>query len=225
MTKTRLVSILSTLAVLVLGSLPAQASDRTPEQVAELYYRAWLNYDRAAAVQLNTALRPETGGRDLVDLGMIADPVAWQLRRIASLSARGDPSAPEIRRLMAKFIIAGSKRVRCRAVGSEIGARPAGERFRATVKLECAVPDAVAGLRQTKEHEQGRSNMVNPSPRLLKGVIEAFERAPLTRRVSTEMDVTAGSAKQRWMPDTSRSGMDQVTGAIARQIGEAGLGP
>jgi len=225
MTKTRLVSILSVLAVLALGALPAQASDRTPEQTAELYYRAWLNYDRAAALQLNTALRQETGGRDFVDLGMIADPVAWQLKRIANLSTKGDPSAPEIRRLMAKFIIAGSKRARCRALGHEIGAQPTGERFRATVKLECAVPDAVAGLRQAKDDEQGRSNMVNPSTRLLNGVIAAFERAPLTRRVSTELDVTAGSAKQRWMPDTSRSGMDQVTGAIARQIGEARLGP
>lgn len=226
MRKACLLSLLTALTALVIAqsALPAKASDLTLEQTAELYYSAWLNYDRAAAARLNKALRPESGGRDSIDLRMFDDPVAWQLKRMGTLSLKTDPSEPEVRRLMAKFIIEGTRRVRCRAVGSRIGSQPAGERFHATVMLECASPDAVAGLMQVKQREKAGVDMNNPTPRLLKSIIEAFERAPLTRRVSTEMDLNAGLAKQRWMPGTYRTGIDRVTGTVARQIAEAGLG-
>ena len=219
----RLPSILATLVVIAIGALPAKASDLTPEQTAELYYSAWLNSDRAGAVRLNRALRPESGGRDYIDLGMFSDPIGWQLKRMGTLSLKTDPAEPEVRRLMAKLIIEGNRRVRCRAVGSRVGSQPAGERFRATVLLECASPDATAGLAQLKAREMGGADMNNPTPQLLKAVIEAFERAPLTRKVSTEMDLSAALAKQRWMPDMYRTGIDRVTRALVGQIAEAGL--
>lgn len=223
MKRARLLSIVTALAI-GQGALPAQASDPTLEQTAELYYSAWLNHDRAGAVKLNKALRPETGGRDYIDLGMLDGPVAWQLKRMGTLSLKSDPSEPEVRRLMARLIVEGNRRVRCRAVGSRVGSQPAGERFRATVMLECAAPDATAALRQVKERETGDVDMNNPTPRLLRAIIEAFEKAPLTRRISTEMDLNAGMAKQRWMPDMYRTGIDRVTSAVAGQIAEAGLG-
>jgi hypothetical protein len=205
------------------GALPAKASEPTLEQTAELYYRAWLNYDRAGALRLNKALRPESEGRDYIDMTMFNDPIAWQLKRMATLTVKTDPSAPELKRLMARFIVESSKRIRCSAVGSRVGSEPAGGRFHATVKLDCLVPDAVAELAQVKRLDEG-VDMINPTPRLLKSVIDAYARAPLTRRIATEMDLTAGLAKQRWMPSQYRTGIDLVTGGVARQIGEAGLG-
>ncbi len=211
------------------SALPAKASEPTLEQTAELYYRAWLNYDRASALRLNKAMRlnkeprPESEGRDYIDMTMFSDPIAWQLKRMATLTVKSDPSAPELKRLMARFIVETSRRVRCSAVGSRVGSEPAGDRFHATVKLDCLVPDAVAELMHVKRSDEG-ADMSNPTPRLLKGVIDAFARAPLTRRIATEMDLTAGLAKERWMPSQYRTGIDLVTGGVARQIGEAGLG-
>lgn len=225
MRKTGLVSVFLLIAAFTgyQSALPAKASEPTLEQTAELYYRAWLNYDRASAARLNKALRPESEGRDYIDMTMFNDPIAWQLKRMASLTVKTDPSAPELKRLMARFIVETSRRVRCSAVGSRVGSEPAGDRFHATVKLDCLVPDAVAELTQVKRADEG-ADMINPTPRLLKSVIDAYARAPLTRRIATEMDLTAGLAKERWTPSQYRIGIDLVTGGIARQIGEAGLG-
>ncbi|SFJ78117.1 hypothetical protein SAMN05216304_11494 [Bosea sp. OK403] len=200
------------------SALPAKASEPTLEQTAELYYRAWLNYDRASAARLNKKLRPESEGRDYIDMTMFNDPIAWQLKRMARLSVRTDPSGRELKRLMARLIVESSRRVRCTAVGSE----PADGRFNATVKLDCLVPDAVAELTQVKRSEE--ADMINPTPRLLRSVIDAYARAPLTRRIATEMDLTAGPAKERWMPSQYRTGVDLVTGALIGQIKESGLG-
>ncbi|AOO81421.1 hypothetical protein [Bosea vaviloviae] len=211
------------------GALPAKASEPTLEQTAELYYRTWLNFDRASALRLNKAmrlnkeLRPESEGRDYIDMTMFNDPIAWQLKRMATLTVKTDPSGSELKRLMARFIVETSRRVRCTAVGSRVGSEPAGDRFHATVKLDCLVPDAVAELTQVKRSDEG-ADMSNPTPRLLKSVIDAYARAPLTRRIATEMDLTAGPAKERWMPSQYRTGIDLVTGSVARQIEEAGLG-
>ncbi|CAN7613644.1 hypothetical protein LJR009_005468 [Bosea sp. LjRoot9] len=225
MRKTSLLSAFLLIAALTgyQGALPARASEPTLEQTAELYYRAWLNYDRSGALRLNKALRPESAGRDYIDMTMFNDPIAWQLKRMATLTVKTDPSGSELKRLMARYIVESSKRIRCTAVGSRVGSEPADGRFHATVKLDCLVPEAVAELAQVKRSEEG-ADMSNPTPRLLKNVIDAYARAPLTRRIATEMDLTAGLAKERWMPSQYRTGIDLVTGGVARQIGEAGLG-
>jgi hypothetical protein len=231
MRKTSLASVVALIATLTgyQSTLPAEASEPTLEQTAELYYRARLNYDRAGAVRLNKAmrlnkeLRPESESRDYIDMTMFNDPVAGQLKRMATLTLKTDPSGRELKRLMARLIVESSRRVRCSAVGSKVGSEPDGGRFNATVTLDCLMPDAVAELTQVKRSDEG-ADMNNPTPRLLKSVIDAFGRAPLTRRIATEMDLTAGPAKERWMPSQYRTGIDLVTGGVARQIGEAGLG-
>jgi hypothetical protein len=205
------------------SALPAKASEPTLEQTAELYYRAWLNYDRASAARLNKELRPESKGRDYIDMTMFNDPIAWQLKRMATLTVKTDPSGRELKRLMARLIVESAKRVRCTAVGSRVGSEPAGGRFNATVTLDCLVPDAVAELMQVKRSDEA-ADMNNPTPRLLKSVIDAYARAPLTRRIATEMDLTAGLAKERWMPSQYRTGIDLVTGGLIGQIKESGLG-
>ncbi|MDR6873145.1 hypothetical protein J2Y55_004169 [Bosea sp. BE125] len=231
MRKTSFLAVFPLIAALTgyQSTLPAKASEPTLEQTAELYYRAWLNYDRASAIRLNKALRlnkelrPESEGRDYIDMTMFNDPIAWQLKRMATLTVKTDPSGRELRRLMAKLIVESSRRIRCSALGSRVGSEPAGGRFHATVKLDCLVPDAVAELMQVKRSDEG-ADMINPTPRLLNSVIDAYARAPLTRRIATEMDLTAGPAKERWMPSQYRTGIDLVTGGLIGQIKEAGLG-
>ncbi|WNJ88750.1 hypothetical protein [Bosea sp. 685] len=205
------------------SALPAKASEPTLEQTAELYYRARLNYDRASAARLNKELRPESEGRDYIDMTMFNDPIAWQIKRMASLTLKSDPSGRELKRLMARLIVESSRRVRCTAVGSRVSSEPADGRFHATVTLDCLVPDAVAELMQVKRSDEG-ADMNNPTPRTLKSVIDAYAKAPLTRRIATEMDLTAGLAKERWMPSQYRSGIDLVTGGLIGQIKESGLG-
>jgi hypothetical protein len=225
MRNTSLASVFALIATLTgyQSALPAKASEPTLEQTAELYYRARLNFDRASATRLNKALRSESEGRDYIDMTMVNDPVAGQLKRMATLTLKTDPSGRELKRLMARLMLESSRRVRCTAVGSKVGSEPAGGRFNATVTLDCLAPDAVAELMQVKRSDEG-ADMNNPTPRTLKSVIDAFARAPLTRRIATEMDLTAGLAKERWMPNLYRTGVDLVTGGLIGQIKEAGLG-
>ena len=68
--------LISVLLVLVSG--PARAAPPSPEETAELYYRAWLNFDRASMVRLSKEWGSSGSGQRYTDMDLVSNPVAWQ---------------------------------------------------------------------------------------------------------------------------------------------------
>lgn len=64
--------------LLVLVGSPAGAQPPSPEETAELYYRAWLNFDRASMVRLDKEWGASGSGQRYTDMELVADPIAWQ---------------------------------------------------------------------------------------------------------------------------------------------------
>lgn len=202
----------------------AQASPLTAEQTAELYYRAWLNYDRASTLRLQREWGASKGRVNYIDLKRTADPIGWTLKHAMSRPPAG--SSNEQLKLFARLMVEASKRVRCQAKAADIGAQlPTGSHL-ARVELACAVPDAVPGLRQLRAragaNEIGGADSM-PSATMLRGMIDAFAAAPLTRQVATEIVLTGDADKRVWRAGPTDLGIERVSADLSRQIVQAGF--
>lgn len=147
----------------------AAAQVRTPEEVADLYLRMFVNTDVAAAQALNAYLKPAYDGREPFDVAAmrqaIADkPAADRARAQAAAETEGPDGQREAYAegvlAMGRLMDAVLAHARCKATGSDIApneaTRALDERSReddiATVAFRCQVPevgqaaaDALAG--------------------------------------------------------------------------------
>lgn len=208
----------------VAGSILAQASPLTPEQTAELFYRAWLNYDRASMLRLKREWGPADGGPRYIDLDRIADPIAWHLKQALTDPPPG--TTPEQLRLFAKFMVVSSKRVRCGATAGRVGSQLPNGIYRARVELTCTVPDARSALHRlkasTNADELGTREHL-PSSAVLKELIEVVATAPTTRHVSTKMVLNADPDKRVWRVGPTELGIERVNADLMEQIVKAGI--
>ena len=202
----------------------AQASPLTAEQTAELYYRAWLNYDRASALRLQREWGASNGRVNYIDLKRISDPIGSTLRH--AMSRPPASASNEQLKLFARLMVEASKRVRCQAKAADIGAQlPTGSHL-ARVELACAVPDAMPGLRQLRARAganeiAGADSM--PSVPMLRGMVDAFAAAPLTRQVATEIVLTGDADKRVWRAGPTELGVERVSADLSRQLVQAGF--
>ncbi|HEV2511229.1 MAG TPA: hypothetical protein VGV58_16835 [Bosea sp. (in: a-proteobacteria)] len=202
----------------------AQASPLTAEQTAELYYRTWLNYDRTSALRLQREWGASNGGINYIDLKRTADPIGWTLKHAMSRPPAG--ASKEQLKLFARLMVEAGKRVRCHAQAAHIGAQlPTGSHL-ARVGLACAVPDAVPGLQQLRAragaNEIGGADSM-PSATMLRGMVEAFAAAPLTRQVVTEIVLTGDADKRVWRAGPTELGVERVSADLSRQLVQAGF--
>lgn len=202
----------------------AQASPLTAEQTAELYYRVWLNYDRASALRLQREWGASNGQINYIDLKRISDPIGWTLKHAMSRPPAG--TSNEQLKLFARLMVEAGKRVRCQAKAARIGAQlPTGAHL-ARVELACAVPDAVPGLRQLRARvgasEIGGADSM-PSATMLRGMVDAFAAAPLTRQVVTEIVLTGDADKRVWRAGPTELGVERVSSDLSRQLVQAGF--
>jgi hypothetical protein len=202
----------------------AQASPLTAEQTAELYYRAWLNYDRTSALRLQREWGASNGGINYIDLKRTADPIGWTLKHAMSRPPAG--ARREQLKLFARLMVEASKRVRCQAEAAHVGAQlPTGSHL-ARVELACAVPDAVPVLRQLRARagasEIGGADSM-PSTVMLRGMVDAFAAAPLTRQVATEIVLTGDADKRVWRAGPTELGVERVSADLSRQLVQSGF--
>lgn len=80
--------LISVLIVLISG--PARAAPPSPEETAELYYHAWLNFDRASMVRLSKEWGSSGSGQRYTDMDLVSNPVAWQ-RKYKGMHAPKEP--------------------------------------------------------------------------------------------------------------------------------------
>ncbi|MCZ7484192.1 hypothetical protein [Rhizobium rhizogenes] len=215
-------------ALLVLGSSPVQAASLSPEETAELYYRAWLNFDRSSMARLDKEWGSANGGPRYVDMELVADPVAWQLKYKSSNAPNGTTSEQQTQ--VAKLWVASTKRARCQAEPARIGAQLPTGVFLARIKMNCVVPDAEPAFKKlkagAKPDDLGDGGRM-PSADLMKQMAEAAMTAPVTHKVTTEIQLVSGADKRVWRVGSGdvqpETGIDQVSAVFIAQMLQSGL--
>jgi hypothetical protein len=202
----------------------AQSSHLTPERTAELYYRSWLNYDRDSTLRLQREWGASSAEPRYLDMERVTDPVAWQFKYKMGDLPPG--SSHEQAKLMTTLMIESSRRVRCKATTGQVGEQQPTGQYLARVKLECAVPEVKAAFEHLKAATSaaelgGREKA--PAETLLRKMIAVVSRAPLTRRVSTEMLLTGDADKKIWRVGPTSLGIEAVGADFGRQLAQSGL--
>jgi hypothetical protein len=219
-------ALISVLLMLVGG--PAWAASPSPEETAELYYRAWLNFDRTSMSHLNRECGASGGGPRYTDMELVADPVAWQRKNRGMHSPKGTTN--EQSEQFAKLWVASTERVRCKAEPARLGAQTPTGVVVARIKMNCSLPDVAPAFQRLKAsanaNETGdRTRM--PSARLMKQMVEATKAAPLTHKVSTEIQLFSGPDKAVWRVGSAenqpQTGIDRVSSVFLSQMVQSGL--
>lgn len=201
------------LGVSALSSGAASAAlTLTPEQVADLYIRAFVNRDLDSARRLNEYLKPDFSGHDAYDLG--------ELRKFAEEKPKQDETrarevaagAPEAERpvLASAFVnyFQGTDHVvanaKCKATASKLGPNDVqramgGEAFKdaeiAEVSFSCEIPELDADI----EQEIAAAIAAEDSARLVKGT-EIFKAAVM--KPKKWRTVTGTHSLYRTRPDS-----------------------
>lgn len=225
-TPVKFLLLMSTL--LVLGSSPVRAASLSPEETAELYYRAWLNFDRGSMVRLDKEWGSPDSGPRYVDMELVTDPVAWQLKYKGSNAPKGTTS--EQQNQFAKLWVASTKRARCKAEPARIGAQLPTGAFLARIKMNCVVADAEPAFRKlkagAKPDDLGDGGRM-PSADLMKQMAEAAMAAPVTHKITTEIQLVSGADKRVWRVGSGdvqpETGIDRVSAVFISQMLQSGL--
>ncbi|MFK3781631.1 hypothetical protein [Agrobacterium sp. NPDC089420] len=212
----------------MLASGPALAASPSPEETAELYYRAWLNFDRASMARLDREWGSPGSGQRYTDMELVADPVAWQRKYRGMHSPKGTTN--EQSNQFAKLWVASTERVRCKAEPARIGSQTPGGLFVARIKMNCSLPDvgpAFQRLKATTKADEIGDRTRMPSVRLMKQMVEATKTAPLTHKVTTEVQLVSGPDKGIWRLGTAdvqpQTGIDRVSSVFLSQMLQSGL--
>ncbi len=213
-------------AVALTGVAPAtaQADNLTPEQVTDLYIGAVVNDDAAKVAQLNGYLKlAAADGKPAADLEAIrkvdattSATIAGQLKQALPDQLRG--KVEPVLDAFAKSLSGAVLRSQCKANSSAVAPDDAAPgRFVATVQYSCAVPDAADGLAKAQA-QVGEVTMDKASPALFTHVFgdssKALDAAPLTKQVSGQLTLSAGSDKKDWVAQNPESVFRTVMGAV-----------
>lgn len=218
--------LISVFVVLVSG--PARAAPPSPEETAELYYRAWLNFDPASMARLDREWGSSGSGQRYTDMELVANPVAWQRKYRGMHSPKGTTNEQSDQ--FAKLWVASTERIRCKAEPARIGLQTPAGLFVARIKMNCSLPDVGPAFQRlkagTNADEIGdRTRM--PSVKLMKQMVEATRTAPLTHKVSTEVQLVSGPDKNIWRVGTAeiqpQTGIDRVSSVFLSQMMQSGL--
>jgi hypothetical protein len=218
--------LISILLVLVSG--PVRAASPSPEETAELYYRAWLNFDRASMVRLNKEWGSSGSGPRYTDMDLVANPVAWQRKYKGMHAPKGTTN--EQSNQFARLWVASTERVRCQAEPARIGSQLPMGLFVARVKMNCSLPDVGSVFQQLKAAANAddigdKTRM--PSVKLMKQMVDATKKAPLTHKVTTEIKLFSGPDKSVWRVGSAevqpQTGLDRVSAVFLSEMLQSGL--
>jgi hypothetical protein len=218
--------LISILLVLVSG--PVRAASPSPEETAELYYRAWLNFDRASMVRLNKEWGSSGSGPRYTDMDLVANPVAWQRKYKGMHAPKGTTN--EQSNQFARLWVASTERVRCQAEPARIGSQSPMGLFVARVKMNCSLPDVGPVFQQLKAAANAddigdKTRM--PSVKLMKQMVDATKQAPLTHKVTTEVQLFSGPDKSVWRVGSAevqpQTGLDRVSAVFLSEMLQSGL--
>jgi hypothetical protein len=218
--------LISILLVLVSG--PARAASPSPEETAELYYRAWLNFDRASMVRLNKEWGSSGSGPRYTDMDLVANPVAWQRKYKGMHAPKGTTN--EQSNQFARLWVASTERVRCQAEPARIGSQSPMGLFVARVKMNCSLPDVGPVFQQLKAAANAddigdKTRM--PSVKLMKQMVDATKKAPLTHKVTTEIQLFSGPDKSVWRVGSAevqpQTGLDRISAVFLSEMLQSGL--
>lgn len=209
-------------------NVPAQASPLSPKQVAELYYRAWLNFDRDSMLQLQREWGSSNSEPRYVDMELIADPIAWHLKYKMSEVPGG--ATKEQRHQFAELMVESTRRTRCHPIEERIGSQLPTGLYLARVKMSCDLPDAAAAFQKlmngTKADELGNGERM-PSVRILRGMTEGIAASPVTYNVTTEIQLFAGEDKRIWRVGSAEVredlGFERLFAVLIEQMVQSGL--
>ncbi|KJF75465.1 hypothetical protein [Agrobacterium arsenijevicii] len=217
---------ISLLFVLVNG--PVQAASLSPEQTAELYYRAWLNFDRASMVRLNKEWGSSSSGPRYTDMDLVANPVAWQRKYKGVHAPKGTTNEQSDQ--FARLWVASTERARCQAEPARIGSQLPTGLFLARIKMNCSLPDVGPAFQRlktaAKPDELGDTSRM-PSAKLMKQMVDATKAAPLTHKVKTEIQLFSGPDKDVWRVGSAevqpQTGIDRVSAVFLSEMLQSGL--
>ncbi|WP_454701447.1 hypothetical protein [Agrobacterium burrii] len=218
--------LISVLLVLVSG--PARATSPSPEETAELYYRAWLNFDRASMVRLNKEWGASGNGPRYIDMDLVTNPVAWQRKYKGMHAPKGTTNEQSDQ--FARLWVASTERVLCEAEPARIGSQSPSGLFVARIKMNCSLPDVGPAFQRLKANANAddigdKTRM--PSAKLMKQMVEATKAAPLTYKVTTEMQLFSGPDKGVWRVGSAevqpQTGADRVSSVFLSQMLQSGL--
>ncbi|CDN92143.1 hypothetical protein [Agrobacterium tumefaciens] len=218
--------LISVLLVMVSG--PARAAPPSPEETAELYYRAWLNFDRASMVRLSREWGSSGSGQRYTDMDLVANPVAWQRKYKGMHAPKGTTNEQSDQ--FARLWVASTERVRCQAEPARIGSQSPTGLSVARVKMNCSLPDVGPVFQRLKAaanaYDIGDKTRM-PSAKLMKQMVEATKSAPLTHKVTTEIQLVRGPDKGVWQVGSTevqpQTGLDRVSSVFLSQMLQSGL--
>ena len=207
---------------------PARAASLSAEQTAELYYRAWLNFDRSSMDRLNKEWGSAHGGPHYVDMELVADPVAWQRKNKGAQAPKG--TTDEQSDQFARLWVASTERARCEAEPARTGSQSPTGLVVARIKMNCSLPDVGPVFQRLKSaakaDELGDASRM-PSAKLMKQMVEATKAAPLTHKVTTEIQLFSGPDKDIWRVGSAevqpQTGLDRVSAVFLSEMLQSGL--
>jgi hypothetical protein len=198
---------------------PAGAAELTPRQAAELYCRAWYNYD-SVSVQSPQYSRADEKKPDYLDPERAAHPVDWVVEHWM-----GNPPPDATREqllLYAQYLVARTKFVHCHATRSSLEKSKANGSYFARVTVDCAVPNAVPALRQiAQEFGWSTTGGALPPPAVIDAMRKAYANAPLSRHVANTILMTRKPDGHTWT--VSGPFIDNVDEDLWTQLRDGGL--
>ncbi|MES5045203.1 hypothetical protein ABVB72_07980 [Rhizobium nepotum] len=224
--QTKLFLLISVLLVLING--PVRAASLSPEQTAELYYRAWLNFDRGSMLRLNKEWGSSGGGPRYTDMDLVANPVAWQRKNKGGHAPKG--TTKEQSEQFARLWVASTERARCQAEPARTGSPSPLGLFVTRIKMNCSLPDVGPAFRRlktvAKANDLGDTSRM-PSVKLMKQMVDATKTAPLMHKVTTEIQLFSGPDKSVWRVGSAevqpQTGLDRVSAVFLSEMLQSGL--
>jgi hypothetical protein len=172
----------------------------SPEQVADLYLRTFINHDTQSAGALNDYLRPRYEGRDVVHVEVLPELgdriVAKTVETFAANPQDKQPLTPELQIALTGALraqVAAVKRSRCQAVGSDMVQNQATNSRVARVGYVCKIPaiDVKAPDVDALANAESRASLLAQS---LRDFTDAARNAPLDREIRGQFDLFAEEA-------------------------------
>lgn len=186
---------LSTFASTAHASPPDAA--KTPEDVANLYFKAFIKTDLDSAKALNDYLRPAYDGKDAIDIAKLtALPQALVGgMRDATIDQKQDAEFDKNFEVLTTAVIAAIRRSDCRAESSKITPdADAPSVSIASVRYRCTVP--AAGMEKLLS---ARKKMTSA---ILKTAAETLSATPADTPVTGEFKLHSVGSPPRWESDT-----------------------
>ncbi|WP_157776358.1 hypothetical protein [Burkholderia stabilis] len=206
--------------------LAAHAASLTPEQTVDVYLGAIVNNDAAKVEQFNATVRATADPKDAENMllpanmyGEMREQMLGQMLAVMSESGR-EALAPSLDAMVTAYVGA-LQRAQCKATGAKRTPSEGGKgQELATVSFECKVPDVTPpGDEAMKMRADAKTDKQRfaAAKTMLAGVARAFNDAPVSRRVTAQVEMV-GSDSKGWTTDSPESLLKPVVDALSGPV-------